>query len=116
MIAAVLSAVGIFGLLSYLVGQRRREFGVRLALGASSRDVFAVVLRRGVTLTVLGIAFGGFAAKGLVSVLHARVFGLAAAGPGIFAAAAVLMLAVAMAAAFAPAWRAARVDPRASMR
>ena len=115
-LATTLSAVGIFGLLSYLVGQRRREIGVRFALGASSGNVFAVVLGRGMMLTVLGVALGGLAAKGLVAALHARVFGLAAMDLGVFAAAAALMVAVTMIAAFVPAWRAARVDPMDAMR
>jgi hypothetical protein len=115
-LATTLSAVGIFGLLSYLVGQQRREIGVRFALGASSRNVFAEVLRRGMTLTVVGVALGGLAAKGLVAALHARVFGLGAMDVGTFAGAAALMVAVAMTAAFIPAWRAARVDPMEAMR
>ncbi|MEP7346339.1 MAG: ABC transporter permease [Gemmatimonadaceae bacterium] len=115
-LATLLSAVGIFGLLSYIVGQRRREIGVRLALGASSQNVFGVILGRGLVLTVLGIVCGSVAAQGLVAVLRARVFGLTGAGPGVFAAAAGLMLAVALLAALVPSWRAARVDPLASMR
>ncbi|HET9371317.1 MAG TPA: ABC transporter permease [Vicinamibacterales bacterium] len=115
-VALILSGVGIFGVLSYLVAQRTREFGVRIALGARPGAVVALVLRRAVGLAALGIALGGVGAYQLATLLQALLFELSATDPWTFAAAAAGLFAIAMVAAWIPAYRATRVDPVTALR
>ena len=112
----LLAAVGLYGLVSWLVGQRTREMGVRMALGASRADVFVAVARRGLGLAAGGVAGGIALALGAIHVLRAKVFGLDHVDPWAVAAAATLLMGVAFAACWLPARRATRLDPVTALR
>jgi ABC-type antimicrobial peptide transport system permease subunit len=111
-VALVLAAVGLYGVLAYLVTQRRREIGIRLALGSSTRAVFDLVLREGLLLLGVGFAAGAAGAFLLRSSLESQLFGVKAADPRVLLGASVLLLVVALVACALPARRATRIDPR----
>ncbi len=115
-IALVLSAAGLYGVISYLVAQRRREIGVRIALGAQRRDVIGLVMRQGTRLTALGVALGLAGALAFTRVLEKLLFGISARDPLTFGGIAALLAAVALTATWLPARRAARVDPILAIR
>ncbi|HEV8577435.1 MAG TPA: ABC transporter permease [Thermoanaerobaculia bacterium] len=115
-IALVLAAAGLYGVISYLVAQRTREIGVRIALGAQKRDVKRLVLRQGAVLTATGIAIGLLGALGLTRVLASLLFGVSTRDPLTFASIAALLAAVALFATWLPARRASRVDPMVAIR
>ncbi|HEV8384722.1 MAG TPA: ABC transporter permease [Candidatus Acidoferrales bacterium] len=112
----LLAAAGIYGVIAYLVALRTREFGIRMALGAGAGRVLRLVMKRGALLVALGLAFGIGAAAALTRVLSGVLYGVAATDPVTFAAMAVVLAVVAMAACLAPARRAARVDPSVALR
>lgn len=114
-IAAFLAAIGIYGVLAYLVDQRRREFGIRIALGARPLDVLALVLRQGSIPVGAGIAVGVAAAFGLTRLLKSLLYETTPTDPRIFAAITLVLTAIAIAAMLIPARRATRVDPLASL-
>jgi predicted lysophospholipase L1 biosynthesis ABC-type transport system permease subunit len=109
--ALVLGIIGIYGVMSYTVAQRKREIGVRLALGAQGADVLQMVLKQGARLTLLGVAIGVVAAFGLTRLMTHLLFGVAAHDPLTFVAVAVLLLLIALSACYIPARRATRVNP-----
>ncbi|MEP6768730.1 MAG: ABC transporter permease [Acidobacteriota bacterium] len=116
-VAALLLALqGIAGVLSYSVAQRRREFGIRIALGASARDVFGSVLRRALRLTVAGLAVGLLGALALTRLLSGLLYGITASDPGTYAIAALVVVVTALLACAVPARRATRVDPMIAIR
>jgi ABC-type antimicrobial peptide transport system permease subunit len=115
-IALVLSAAGLYGVISYLVAQRTREIGVRIALGAQRRDVIGLVMRQGTQLTALGVALGLAGALAFTRVLERLLFGISARDPLTFGGIAALLAAVALTATWLPARRAARVDPILAIR
>src|SRR5262245_40990532 len=115
-VALLLAAMGIYGVISYLVAQRTREMGVRLALGARRRDLLKLVLGRGLTLTMTGVLSGLALALALTRFLSSLLFGVSAADPITFAAIALLLAVVALMASFLPARRAMRVDPITALR
>ncbi|MGH9745228.1 MAG: ADOP family duplicated permease [Candidatus Acidiferrales bacterium] len=115
-LALVLSSVGIFGVISYLVGQRTHEIGIRIALGAQRADVLTLVLGEGVRLALLGAAIGIAAAVGLTRLMANMLYGVSATDPITFAAVSFVLLSVAMLACYVPARRAMRVDPNIALR
>ncbi|MFN0122031.1 MAG: FtsX-like permease family protein, partial [Blastocatellia bacterium] len=115
-LALLLAMLGIYGLLSYFVTQHTREIGVRLALGAAGGNIFALVLKRGLTLTGIGVAVGLLAAFALTRLLRGMLFEISPADPVTYATVAILLLAVAALACAFPAWRATKVDPLVALR
>ncbi len=114
--ALLLGAVGIYGVTSYVVSQRRREIGVRIALGAQQRDVSRMVLRHALLLAAIGVVVGLGAAVGLTRLMSALLFGVGAMDPLTYAVVAVGIAALTMLASYLPARRAARVDPIEALR
>ncbi len=110
-LALALSCVGIYGVISYLVGERTREIGVRMALGAQRADVLRLVLRQGATMALAGVALGIALALGLTRLMSSQLFGVTPHDPLTFAAVGLVLIAVALAACYLPARRAATVDP-----
>ena len=115
-LALFLAAVGITGVLAYLVTRRRREIGIRMALGASTAMVVRLVLRKGLATAGTGIAAGVLGAMLLTRLMEGMLYGVAPRDPGTFLAVPLLVLAIALAASAAPALRAARVDPLEALR
>ena len=115
-LAVVLAAVGIYGVMAYTVQQRTREIGIRIALGASADRVVGMVVQRGLTLAMVGVALGTAGAYAVTRVLRSLLFGVNERDPLTFVAVAVVLAAVAVLASWVPARRAARVDPLAAMR
>jgi putative ABC transport system permease protein len=115
-VALSLAAIGIYGTLSYAMNRRIPEIGVRLALGASDRDVFGLLFRHGLRLTLIGIGIGIPCAVGATQLLTSLLFGVDPADPGLLAVVAVSLLAIGLAVSYLPARRAGRVDPIVALR
>ena len=115
-LAVILACIGMYGVLSYLVAQRTREIGVRLALGASAADVFRTVAGQGMTLAGLGVAAGLAGAMALSRLLRSLLFGVSAGEPLVYACAVAIFALVALAACYFPARRASHVDPMVTLR
>jgi putative ABC transport system permease protein len=115
-LALTLSAIGIYGVISYTVAQRTHEIGVRAALGASSRDVMLLVLRNGLLLTAVGLALGMLGALGLTGLLRSLLIGVTARDPETLIAAASVLAFVAFLACYIPARRATKLDPLIALR
>jgi putative ABC transport system permease protein len=116
LVALVLAAVGIYGVLSGSVTERTREIGVRAALGASRRDLLTLILRDGMRLTAFGIAIGLFGALAASQALATLLFGVSRLDPASWLGVILVLAAVACIACWAPAWRATRVDPSITLR
>ena len=115
-LALALACVGIYGVISYLVSERTREIGVRMALGAQRRDVLRLVMRQGAGMTLFGVLIGAAAALGLTRLMSSQLFGVTAHDPLTFLAVALVLIAVALGACYLPARRATRVDPMVALR
>jgi ABC-type antimicrobial peptide transport system permease subunit len=114
--ALVLAAVGLYGVLTYLVSRRTREIGMRLAIGAEPRTVVGMVVGRALRLTGMGLSLGAVLAWVGGGVLDGLLHGVEAATPAVFAGAGAVLAAVALVAAWIPARRASRVDPATALR
>jgi len=115
-LALLLSSVGIYGVVSYLVGQRVHEIGTRMALGAQEGDVLRLVLGEGGRMALIGVGIGVAAALGLTRLMGQMLFGVSAYDPATFGGVALLLMGVALAACYIPARRAMRVDPVVALR
>jgi putative ABC transport system permease protein len=115
-IALVLASVGVFGVMSYSVSERAHEIGIRMSMGAQTTDILRMVLRSGMTLTVLGLGIGLPIAFALARALAALLFGVQAADPFSFIGLPLLLAGVAALACYLPARRAARLDPLRALR
>jgi putative ABC transport system permease protein len=115
-VALVLAAVGIYGVLSGGVNERLREIGVRAALGASRRNILLLVIRQGMTLTGIGILFGLFGAVLASQVIVSLLYGVSRFDPITHLFVIALLVAVSGIACWVPAWRAAQVDPAITLR
>ena len=116
LIALVVAALGIYGVLAVQVAQRTRELGIRMALGATPRDVRALVVRQGVTLAVAGAGLGASAALALSSLLASMLYGVTATDPATYGVVALALVAMALAASWLPARRATAIDPMVALR
>jgi predicted permease len=112
----VLAAVGIYGVVSFLVAQRKRELAIRVAVGASVADVLWLVLKEGVRMAAIGASIGLVGVWAAQRLLNGLLFGVSAVDPVTFAGAALFLLTVVMIACWAPAWRASQVDPCVALR
>ncbi len=115
-VALALGLVGIYGVISYVVSQRTREIGVRMALGADGRDVSRMVLRQGMVLAGIGVVVGLVAAVGLTRLMSSLLYGVEAIDPVTFGVVAAMLVAVASVASYLPVLRASRTDPLEALR
>src|SRR5260370_42448398 len=115
-IVLFLASGEIYGVVYYIVGQRSREIGLRLALGAHQAHVMRWVLSEGARMALVGVGFGLGAALVLTRLMAGLLYGVSAMDPLTFAVVALLLMGVAMAACYIPAWRAMRVDPMVALR
>ena len=116
LLALMLAAIGVYGVISYAVAQRMREFGVRVALGAQVRDIMLLVLRHGALLAAAGVALGLLGGALLTRYLESLLYDVRPRDPAVFGLAALGLAAVALVAVSVPAWRATSVDPLVAMR
>jgi putative ABC transport system permease protein len=115
-LALLLSSIGIYGLLSYMVNQRAREIGIRLALGAQKGDIFSLVVGRGAALALTGVGCGLVLAAAAAPALRVLLYGVPPLDPGVLLAVALILFLVSLAASFLPARRAAGGDPMLALR
>lgn len=115
-LALVLSAVGIFGVMSYTVIRRTQELAIRMALGADRAVLLRLIMREGLAITLVGVAIGLTAALGLSRVMASYIYGIRSTDPLTYAAAAILLILVALGACCVPAWRAMHIEPTRALR
>ncbi len=115
-LALLLSCIGVYGVLSFLVSQRRQEIGIRMALGAQRQDVLRLIVGKGARMALLGVAIGVAAALALTRLMIGMLYGVTATDPLTFASVALLLMLIALAACYLPAMQATRVDPLVALR
>ncbi|QNI34839.1 ABC transporter permease [Alloacidobacterium dinghuense] len=116
MLSMVLAAVGLFGVLSYVVAQRTTEIGIRMALGAQREEVMRLMLRDGLRPALVGLIFGLLASAGVTRLIASMLYGTSPFDPAVFVLVALMLLLVAAAACALPAWRASHLDPMQALR
>ena len=114
--ALLLASVGLYGIVSYLTARRRREFGIRLAVGASRAGLLGLVLRQGLTRAAAGLALGFALSTATASALGALLHGISPLDAATYTSVGAVLLTVVLAASFVPAWRASRMDPLDALR
>jgi ABC-type antimicrobial peptide transport system permease subunit len=115
-VALVLASIGIYGLLAFMVGQRSREIGLRMALGARRADILKLIVTKGVVLAVVGIIAGVILSASTASMMASLLYGVRPHDPAVFVVVPLLLFAVAMLASYVPAWRATKVDSLSALR
>jgi putative ABC transport system permease protein len=116
LVALLLASVGIYGLLSYVVGQRSHEIGVRMALGAMPSTIGRMIVSRGTGLAGIGLSVGLIVSVIMAPLMSRVLYGVGPLDPGVFIAVPVILMAVVLLASYIPAWRAARVNPIVALR
>jgi macrolide transport system ATP-binding/permease protein len=115
-LALIIACVGLYGLMAYAVSRRTNEIGIRMALGAQRRRIVWMVLREAMALCAVGLVVGLAAAWSAASLVKSFLFGMKPADPAALGGSLALLAAAAILAGYAPAWRAARIDPMAALR
>jgi len=115
-LATALAVIGLYGVMAYSVAKRRREIGIRVALGALQSDVLWMVMEQVIVLSGAGLAVGGLLAFALSSLIRSQLYGLQPHDPFTYLSAALVLAAAACVAGFIPSWRASRVDPMVALR
>jgi predicted permease len=115
-LSMALASAGIYGVMSFSVAERAREFGIRIALGAQASSVLRLVIRQGLKLTLIGMAIGLIASAALTRMMKNLLFGVSATDPLTFIVVSLLLISVTLLACFIPAWRATKVDPMVALR
>jgi putative ABC transport system permease protein len=115
-LSLLLASIGIYGVLAYMVGQRSREIGLRMALGATRTDILKLILRKGVVLAGIGVMAGVILSASVASMMASLLYGVRPHDPAVFLAVPLILFAVAVLASYLPARRATKVDPMFALR